>query len=722
MTALKAKLQETSDADSDEVAQAIEQFDASACFNALAKLPGVVLYQRLVTTDAQIRYTYISEGAKELFGVDAGEILTNPDALFKTHGADYKAKFRERLMSASRALTVWDVEASLVTADGRKKYTHAIARPERRDDGSVLWTGVILDETRTREAVIENLSQGVLLFDSEGRLLLRNSQYVKLFESQQDVAVPGASYQDVLLGELAFISGIPAAHLEHTPGFRSRMEQHQKSKSVFEQELPDNRWVLIDEHRTTDGGAVVTYTDITALKQREGEIRHLAYHDALTGLPNRNLFSQRVDAALASAQARGTHVAIMCLDLDFFKNVNDLLGHAGGDELLKVVATRLKSCLRERDTVARLGGDEFGIVLADLPRADVATMTAWRVLDAVGQPFDFNGQHIVSGISLGIATSMSEPCDADQLLKRADLALYRAKADGRGTFRFFESEMDALAQARRTLEIDLRHAVPKNQLEVHYQPQVSMETNEIVAFEALVRWRHPHRGLISPGEFIPLAEETGIITRLGEWVLKQACIDALTWPSRMKVSVNVSPAQFKNRDLPQVVSRILQETGLSPHRLEIEITESLLLRDVATNLQTLRALKELGIRIAMDDFGTGYSSLGNLRSFPFDKIKIDRSFVNDLASSPDAAAIVHAVLGLGASLGMATCAEGVETKEQLSYLRGEGCTEVQGYYYSKPKPAADIAEIIKAGFKKDTGLSLTDYDKAGTKLTLVPSA
>jgi diguanylate cyclase (GGDEF)-like protein len=566
----------------------------------------------------------------------------------------------------------------------------------------VLWTGIILDETRTREAVVESLSQGFLLYDPEDKLILLNSHYLELFPSLVEIAVPGTRYDDVVLGEFASLSGIPAEHLEHTPEFRSRVARHHQPHNMFEQQLPDERWILVNEHRTSDGGTVVLYTDITELKQRENQIRHLAYHDALTGLPNRTMFQERIEQALANAQARGSNVIVMCLDIDHFKNVNDSLGHPGGDALLKCMADRLRSCFRDTDTVARLGGDEFGLILTDLNRSETVTMVAWRLMDLANQTFEYHGQQVVSGMSIGIASSLTDGSNADELLKKADLALYRAKAEGRGTFRFFQAEMDALAQARRALEIDLRQAVAKDQLELHYQPQVSAKDGEVVAFEALVRWRHPVRGLISPVEFIPLAEETGIIVRLGEWVLRQACVDALAWPVAIRVSVNVSPAQFKTRELPQLVARVLQDTGLPPQRLEIEITESLLLRDGEANLNALRALKNLGVRISMDDFGTGYSSLSNLRSFPFDKIKIDRSFVNDIEASPDAAAIVHAVLGLGHSLGMSTCAEGVETREQLAYLREEGCNELQGYFYSRPKPAAEILQMLKDGaFQRD---------------------
>jgi diguanylate cyclase (GGDEF)-like protein len=671
---------------------------ANERFAALVSaIPGVV-YQRVVRPDGDIRYTYISEGARDLFGVSAEEILSDPEALFRTHSPDYKARFRERLLAASKALTLWDVEATLVRPDGTKKYTHAIARPNRQQDGSVLWTGVILDETRTREAIVDSLSQGFLLFDAQDRVIIRNSHYLRLYPALRDIAVPGATYEEVVKGEIASRAHTPSDTVEHSLELRDRLAQHTRPQNMFERQLDEMRWILVNEQRTGDGGTVILYTDISELKNREQQIQHLAYHDGLTGLPNRALFNQRIERALALARRQGTAVAVLCIDVDHFKSVNDSLGHAAGDMVLKSIGDRVRECLPESGTVARLGGDEFGIVLTDSDAPERATQLAWSLLSAVSQPVDFNGHQVVSGISIGIATSATDGEQTDTLLKNADLALYRAKADGRGTFRFFEAEMDARAQARRALEIDLRQAIDREQLELHYQPQVDIDTSEVIGFEALVRWRHPERGLIPPADFIPLAEETGIIIRLGEWVLRRACADAQGWPQAMTVAVNVSPAQFRSHDLSTLVVRVLEETGLAANRLELEITESLLLRDAAANLATLQELKYLGVRISMDDFGTGYSSLGNLRSFPFDKIKIDQSFIADLDQNAESAAIVRAVLGLGRSLGMATCAEGVETHEQLLRLRREGCTEVQGYYYSTPRPVADLTELVRNGF------------------------
>jgi diguanylate cyclase (GGDEF)-like protein len=671
----------------------------------VSAIPGVV-YQRVVTPDNQIRYVYISEGARDLFGASPDEILADPEALFKTHSPEYKAKFRERLLAASKALTIWDVEATLITPDGRKKYTHAIARPDRQDDGSVLWTGVILDETRTRTALVNSLSQGFLLFDAQDCIVIRNSCYLELYPALSDIAVPGATYEDIIKAEIASDNETSVEEIEHSADFRERLKTHQHEQNMLERQLGDDRWILVHEQRTSDGGTIVLYTDISELKRREKQIRHLAYHDALTGLPNRVQFHQQATRAIARARRQGKMVAVMCLDIDHFKYVNDSLGHASGDALLKSISKRLRRILRENDVVARLGGDEFGIVLTDLSQPDEATDLAWRLLNGLIHPINLHGQQVVTGVSIGIAMSPTDGDRAEMLLKCADLALYRAKADGRGAFRFFEAEMDARAQARRALEIDLRQAVANKQFQLYYQSQVDIRTNKVVGFEALVRWHHPDRGTILPADFIPLAEETGIIIPMGKWILRQACTDAKGWPESIGVAVNVSPAQFRHRDLTQVVAQVLTETGLEPHRLELEITESLLLHNVEANLTCLQELKALGVRIAMDDFGTGYSSLANLRSFPFDKIKIDGSFVMDLRQDTDSEAIIRAVLGLSRSLGMTTCAEGVETNDQLKHLRKEGCNEVQGYFYSTPMPADDIAELQQPNAPHTTAVTL----------------
>ena len=432
---------------------------------------------------------------------------------------------------------------------------------------------------------------------------------------------------------------------------------------------------------------------LAARQKLEAQLTHMAHHDGLTGLPNRILFRQEMERELARARG-GEAVAVLCIDLDHFKRVNDTLGHAAGDALLQGAADRLRACVRETDIVARLGGDEFAIVQlqADQPRA--ATVLAERLIADLSRPFDIEGHQVVVGGSVGIALAPSDGTEADQLMKSADMALYRAKADGRGVLRYFESEMDAKMQARRALELDLRKALVEHEFELFYQPIVDLQSNRVSGFEALLRWNHPTQGLISPADFIPIAEDMGLIIPLGEWVLRQACKEAAGWPERVKVAVNLSPAQFKSKALALVVTTALADSGLAPDRLELEITESVLLQDNDTVRSILHQLRGLGVRISMDDFGTGYSSLSYLRSFPFDKIKIDQSFVRDMGQHDDSIAIVRAVAGLGRNLGMSTTAEGVETNEQLGRLRQEGCTEVQGYLFSRPLPASEVPRLL----------------------------
>jgi len=462
-------------------------------------------------------------------------------------------------------------------------------------------------------------------------------------------------------------------------------------------ETAAGRALRVIEQPMQGGGWVATVEDITKWREAQAQIVHMARHDALTNLPNRTLFREQLEYALCRV-TRNEQVAVFCLDLDNFKNVNDSLGHPIGDDLLKEVARRLSECVRNSDTVCRLGGDEFAIVQVggELQASDTSSLAS-RLVEVVGAPYDIQGHQVIIGASIGISLAPDDGSDPDQLLKNADMALYRAKMDGRGTYRFFEAGMDARAQARRLLELDLRAALLRDEFEVYYQPIRDLKADRIICFEALLRWNHPLRGMIPPMDFMALAEETGLIVRIGNWVLRRACTDAAGWSQEVSVAVNLSPAQFKNRDLVPSVIEALSASGLDAHRLELEITESVLLQDSEATLVTLHKLRGLGIRIAMDDFGTGYSSLSYLRSFPFDKIKIDRSFVQELASRGDSMAIVRAVAGLGKSLGISTTAEGVETNEQLALLRSEGCTEVQGYLFSPPRPAAEVENMLLEG-------------------------
>jgi diguanylate cyclase (GGDEF)-like protein len=435
--------------------------------------------------------------------------------------------------------------------------------------------------------------------------------------------------------------------------------------------------------------------EIADRERSEAKVQYLANHDALTGLANRVLLREQLDEALVRVRRSGEALAVLFLDLDGFKTVNDTLGHSVGDALLTHVAGRLRESVEETDKIARLGGDEFAILQLAQEQPNSAAALAQRLIDVIASPCTVEGHQIVVGASIGIAAVIdaADP-DPEQLLKAADLAMYRAKADGRGTFRFFEPEMDARAQARRLLELDLRTALAQSAFELHYQPLVDLRTQAVKGFEALLRWSTPERGRVSPAEFIPVAEETGLIVPIGEWALRQACLEAAKWPEPIKIAVNLSPNQFKSGALVQAVADALAASGLSPARLELEITESVLLEKTDANLTLLNQLRELGVRISLDDFGTGYSSLSYLRSFHFDKIKIDQSFIKDLSEQPESRAIVRAVAAIGGSFGISTTAEGVETDEQVKYLQLEGCTEAQGYLFSPPKPASEVAAIL----------------------------
>lgn len=439
---------------------------------------------------------------------------------------------------------------------------------------------------------------------------------------------------------------------------------------------------------------LVSAVDITERRKAEARIAYMAHHDGLTNLANRVMFQERLRHDLERSRLVNKCVAVLCIDLDLFKNVNDSFGHHTGDKLLTLVAERLAADARQDNLVARLGGDEFAMILGGDLSPNEVSARAIQIIETLSEPYQIDGLEAVIGASIGIAISPGDGDTGEELLRNADMALYRAKSEGGGVHHFFEKEMDRHAQMRRDMEIDLRRALATGEFQLHYQPLVDLAQDRIVAFEALLRWHHPVKGMVSPADFIPVAEDIGLIVPLGEWVLREACMQAAGWPSDIKVAVNLSPAQFRSRGLTQTVFSALAQSGLSPLRLELEITESIFLADSDANLATLHQLRDFGVRISMDDFGTGYSSLSYLRSFPFDKIKIDRSFVRDLAERPDCAAIVRAISSLGRSLNISTTAEGVETMDQLDRLRDEGCTEVQGFLFSAARPASEIAALL----------------------------
>jgi diguanylate cyclase (GGDEF)-like protein len=543
-------------------------------------------------------------------------------------------------------------------------------------------------------AALEGMPQGLSMFDAERQLIVCNTNYAAMYGLRSEHTEPGTPLRTILEHRVA--TGTSPVNVENF------VEQVMASAArptlgVAEQHLHDGRIISVISAPLSTGGGVTIHMDVTEKRNSEKQIAFLAHHDALTGLANRLQLRDHIGRSLQ----RGERFSVLCLDLDYFKGINDTLGHSVGDALLCAVAKRVRELVRADDLVSRTGGDEFAIVQpgSEQPVA-TATELATRIVEALSVPFDISDHQVVVGVSVGIAIAPNDGTDADQLLKNADMALYRAKDAGRAGFHFFEPAMDAKAQARRVLELDLRKAITAGEFEVFYQPIVNLAENRISGFEALLRWNHPVRGRVQPNEFIPLAEETGLIVPIGEWVIRQACAQAMTWPSDLQVAVNASPVQFRHKGLVSAVMSALAASGLRPDRLELEITETVLMHNNEATLAILHQLRGLGVRISMDDFGTGYSSLSYLRSFPFDKIKIDQSFIRDLAAKPDSIAIIRAVAGLGHSFGMTTTAEGVETQEQLDQMRAEGCTEVQGYFYSKPLAARDIPPLLY-GFQKE---------------------
>jgi diguanylate cyclase (GGDEF)-like protein len=551
--------------------------------------------------------------------------------------------------------------------------------------------GTLESTNRRFEAALGNMAQGLCMFDGQHRLVVINQRFSTLFSVRLDLLRVGMSateFVDVIVRERS-LSPERAAQLHHQQ--KLMIERHEPHSYGFD--TVDGKRISVVHTPMHSGGWVTTYLDVTARHKAEAKVAHMAQHDALTDLPNRRFFREQLQHELSHMRERACF-AVLCLDLDGFKGINDTLGHPVGDQLLQGVAGRLREHLKESDVVARLGGDEFAVIRRDVDGPEAAAALASQLIEVVSAPYQIDGHQLAIGLSVGIAISSSDGADADALIKNADLALYRAKEDGRGTFRFFETAMDARAQARRVLELDMRAAIRNDEFELHYQPIIAVASGEITAFEALVRWRHPQRGMISPADFIPAAEATGLIVPLGEWVLRTACRDAAGWSKPVHVAVNLSPAQFKHKSLVSSIVNAVTASGLQPGRLELEITESVLLDDSQATLATLHSLRSFGVRISMDDFGTGYSSLSYLRSFPFDKIKIDQSFVRELSTREDCIAIVRAVTGLGNSLGITTTAEGVETQQQLDLLRAESCGEVQGYLFSKPRPAAEVESML----------------------------
>ncbi|MGH6738260.1 MAG: PAS-domain containing protein [Bradyrhizobium sp.] len=547
------------------------------------------------------------------------------------------------------------------------------------------------EQHRRFDAALNNMSQGLCMLDSKLRVIVCNKRYLDIYRLSSDIVRPGVSMREIMEHSCAIGNHPGTTAQELYDGYVAKLNGGART---IHRHLTDGRIIKLHHSSMEHGGWVITYEDVTERRKAEARVAHMAQHDALTDLPNRVLFREKMNEGLARVSAQGTSLAVLWLDLDNFKTVNDRLGHAIGDRLLCWVSDRLRECVGKNDTVARLGGDEFA-VLQSGPQPESAERLARRLVEIINRPPPFDDQLVHSGVSVGIAIAPTDGLEAEHLMKCADLALYRAKARGRGTYEFFRSEMEQQARTRHLLETDLRGALEAGEFHLVYQPQIRIGTGELTGFEALLRWNSAKRGSISPAEFIPIAEEMGLIVPLGEWVLRTACATAAQWPNFIRIAINLSPVQFRTRGLAAMVISALAATGLAPDRLELEITESALLQDDAATIAILHQLRALGIRVSMDDFGIGYSSLSYLRQFPFDKIKIDRSFVGTLGESTGSEAIVRTIASLGANLGMETTAEGIETPEQLELVRQAGCTEAQGFHFSRPCAASDVFRIIE---------------------------
>ena len=667
-------------------------------------IPGVV-YQRIVTPDGDIRYTYISEGARDLFGVSPEEILKDPNALFDIFTPEYHATFREKLLTAARGLKMWDVEASIITREGQRKYTHAIARPSKQEDGSVVFDGVILDATKARQAEIMVQHLGRILDRSSNEVYVFGDDDLKFVQVNQS-ALDNLQYtQDELLlmspTELATDFGDDVFSR-----FLEQLRSGKQSEIIFE-----------TTHRRKDGTSypvditlqisrehsppcfVAIAQDISERKRAEDHIRRQASFDALTGLPNRTVFFDHMTMAISSSSRYGKSFAVLFVDLDRFKDVNDSLGHIVGDELLKKVGKRLKASMRGMDTVARFGGDEFTIILPELNRGHDAAIFAEKILERLSGVFTIDDQELYIGASIGITVYPDDANDEITLLRNADMAMYRAKDEGRNNYRFFSPEMSARATRRMQMEVDLRRAIAEDELFLVYQPIIGVSSGEVTGMESLVRWEHPQHGLVMPDEFITLAEETGLIGPIGEWVLENACKQASEWIAEglppLKLSVNVSSRQLKYGLSGETIARQLEKSSLPPTSLTIEITESLLMGDSPEAMDLLSTIQELGISLSIDDFGTGFSALSYLKKIPADFVKIDRSFIISLAEEPRDQAMVKAIVSLAHAMGFQVVVEGVETLEQLEFVKPLGCGFIQGFYYSRPLPAAEFRQFLK---------------------------
>ena len=588
--------------------------------------------------------------------------------------ADWWAQTKLQFYAAALAIVVVVVMIFLIVRQLRRQ--HAAAQQK------------LSEKSQHLDTAINNMPQGLLLFDAAGRLVICNQQYIDMFGVSPHIVKPGCHLRDLVQhrkDQGTFVGDVDA----YCARFLNPQDDGVRTTETV---TPDGRTFRLIYQRSAGGGWATTLEDVTEARAVQAKIEHLAHYDALTNLPNRTLFQRHAEGVLLESESG--QFAILYIDIDEFKRINDSLGHLIGDEFLKAVADRLRQSVGDEDFVARLGGDEFAVIQRNVACDDDVMVLVARIYDALRTSFDCNGHRLSSDASIGVAVAPRDGTDLYGLLKSADLAMYAAKAAGRRTYRFFEPSMEKQANLRRELESDLRLALVEGGFELHYQPLVDLRNDDVTGCEALLRWRHPLRGMVSPADFIPVAEDTGLIEEIGQWVLRTACAEAATWPAHVRVAVNVSPIQFRSQTLSLKVAAALAETGLDPRRLELEITEAVLIADDDAALVALNQLRALGVHIALDDFGTGYSSLQYLQRFPFDKIKIDRSFVKEVTRNSGSAAIIKAVVSIAADRNMITTAEGVETLQQRETVQNLGCTQMQGYLFSAARPAHEIRALL----------------------------
>jgi len=661
----------------------------------------------IFTVDPAGRISNWNASAQRFMGYEASEVLGKSyDMLFQDQErhASIPATILKRALADAR----YEEEGLLLRKDGSTFLAHAVVTPMYERSGRLLGFAIVAqDITKARhdslrlaeithnfDTALRYMSQGLSLFDADHRLVFANQRALDIIKGNNDSIEPGVHFREVLRRVLA-TRGLPEK------AFEERYQQHMEyiarpEGGTLISEFPNGAIFSITNKPLPGGGWVSTIDDITTRRRDEARIHHMAYHDALTGLPNRAHFNDYINQQLERAGRCGEKVAMLAIDLDRFKDINDLRGHAVGDKVLKVISDRLRALRGEAEFLSRIGGDEFAAIQY-APNTSSLREFASRIHQALHHRIEFEGYEITPGGSIGIAIYPDDATDQELLMSNADLALYRAKSHarirGQETVCYYESHMDEASRDRRALAKDLWQAIPNGEFSIHYQVQKAVSSQTVTGYEALLRWHHPQRGLVSPADFIPVAEESGAILDIGEWVLRTACVEAAQWPTIPRVAVNLSPMQLAHPDLPDLVQSVLRQSGLPPQRLELEITESTIISDKVRALSILRRIKALGVTIAIDDFGTGYSSLDTLNAFPFDRIKIDRSFLLQAEESSQARAIVRAILALGRSLEIPVLAEGVETISQLELLRSEGCDEAQGYFLGRPAARTDIREI-----------------------------